>query len=75
MEQGEQFFIGIMIAALVDDGSGALKESSIYNRREDTVRSNPGVGPIDDAALLQFVRNAIEDVIADVFFVRQNLMD
>ena len=75
LEEGEQFFIGIMIATLVDDGSGALKESPIYNRREDTIRSNPGVGPIDDTAFLQLVRDAIKDVIADVFFVRQNLMD
>jgi len=43
--------------------------------REDTIRSNPGVGVIDDTALLQFEGNAIENVIADVFFIRQNLMD
>ena len=64
-----------MVATLVDDGSGAFKESSIYNRREDTIRSDPGVAPIDDTTLLQFVGDAIEDVIADVLFVRQNLMD
>ena len=54
-----------MIAALVDNESGPLKKSSVDNRGEDTVRSNPGVGLVDDAALLQFVRNAIEDVVAD----------
>ena len=43
LKQGEQFFIGIVIAALVDNGSGALKKSSIYNGGEDTIRSNPGV--------------------------------
>jgi len=30
---------------------------------------------IDDTALFQLVGNAIKDVIANVFFVRQNLMD
>src|ERR1700716_892554 len=64
-----------MIAALVDNESGPLKKSSVDNRGEDTVRSNPGVGLIDDAALLQFVRNAIEDVVADILLVCQDLMD
>ena len=64
-----------MIAALVDDSSRALEKSSIYNGGENTIRSNPSVGVIDDTALLQFVRDAIEDVITDVLFVRQNLMN
>src|SRR6267142_6748362 len=64
-----------MIAALVDDKSGALKKSSVDNRGEDTIRSNPRGALIDDTALLQLVRNAIEDVVADIFFVCQNLMD
>jgi hypothetical protein len=64
-----------VIATLVDDDSRAFKESPIYNRRKDTIRSNPGVGPIDHAAFFQLVGDAIKDVIADVFFVRQNLMD
>src|SRR3981081_2456190 len=64
-----------MIATLVDNKSCALKKSSGENRGEDTVRSNPGVALIDDAALLQLERNAIEDVVADIFLVCQNLMD
>jgi hypothetical protein len=75
LEQGEQLFIGIVIATLVDNGSRSLKESSIYNRGEDTIRSNPGFGPIDNTTLLQFVGDAIEDVVADVLFIRQNLVD
>ena len=71
----EQFFIRIMIAALVDDSSRALEKSSIYNGGENTIRSNPSVGVIDDTTLFQLVRDAIEDVIADVFLVGQNLMD
>jgi hypothetical protein len=64
-----------VIAALVDNGSSAFKKRSIYNGGKDTVRSNPGVGAIDDTALLKFVGNAIEDIISDVLFVRQNLVN
>jgi hypothetical protein len=64
-----------MITTLVDNGSSALKQSSIYNRGEDAIRSNPGVRSINNTALFQFVRDAIKNVVTDVFFVRQNLMD
>ena len=52
-----------MIAALVDNGSCALEKSSIDNRGEYTIRSNPSVGMIDNTALFQLVGNTIEDVI------------
>jgi hypothetical protein len=29
------------MVAPIDDGSSALKKGSIYDRREDTIRSNP----------------------------------
>ena len=41
----------VVIAALVDNGSRALKESSIDYRRKSAVSSNPGILMIDDAAL------------------------
>ena len=59
-----------MIVTLVYNKSSALKESAVDDRGKGAVRSNPGVALIDDTALLQLVRNAIEDIIADIFFVR-----
>jgi hypothetical protein len=65
-----------MIAMLVDDGgSSTVEKSSVDNRGEDAVRSNPGVALIDHTTLPQLKRNAIEDVVPYIFLVCQNLMD
>jgi hypothetical protein len=52
LQEGKQFFIGIVTAALVDNRSRALRKSSIYNRREGPVCANPSFGPIHHPTLL-----------------------
>src|SRR6202030_3616881 len=51
------------------------KEVWINDAFKDTVGANPFVRWIVDVLFLEFERSSVIDIIADVFFVRENLVN
>lgn len=59
----------------LDDGLGSVVEVTLDDRLECTIGPDPHIGVVAHPHLLQLVRDAIPDVVADVLRVRQDLVD
>lgn len=63
-----------MTGSGLDDFSGSIEHRRINNRLKSALRADPHRGVVDDAALLQLERDPVPNIVADVFFVDENLV-
>jgi hypothetical protein len=71
----KQFVVAEVIAARRDDGASTFEKRGIDDTWIGVLRPDPHFRAIYDALLLQLIRDAIIDVVADVLFVSENLVD
>ena len=74
-EPVEQLLVGVTLAPGVDDALRSFIEVWFDNRLEGPVMADPHVGWIEDSLGLQLERDPVVDIVADVFFVGQDLVD
>ena len=71
----EEVLVAEAAAAVLNDPLGRLEEVGIDDTVEHAVRTDPRLRRIDDALGFQFEGDAIVEVVADVFFIGQDLVD
>ena len=74
-EHGKKLFIRIVPGSGVDDCTGSLKKCPLHNGWIYAFSANPHFTWIDDSPLLKLERYLVKNIVADVFFVGQDLMD
>src|SRR5690348_1740922 len=61
--------------SVLDDGLCSIEKVPLHDRFERTIGPDPHVRIVPDPHLFQLVRDAVPDIVADVLWIGEDLVD